>query len=198
MPVLPVTALPMTALPELLERFLPLSATDRELVLRHAEAAQFGKGEHLYGAGKPVARIFLLHTGLVRVYYLHEDREVNLRLLCDGSVAVPLAALISQTPAEENIQALADCAGWFLPLDALARDGMAPLVLERCRRLMAEQHYLAMERRLRMLQHKSAEQRWQAFRSQMPAKIIAETPGYHVASYLGITPESLSRVRRAG
>ena len=74
--------------------------------------------------------------------------------------------------------------------------GLEPLALERCRRLMAEQHYLSMERRLRMLQHKSAAERWQAFRAAMPERIVHETPGYHVASYLGITPESLSRVRR--
>ncbi|MFZ5756519.1 MAG: Crp/Fnr family transcriptional regulator [Pseudomonadota bacterium] len=186
----------MSALITLLEGFLPLGVHDRELVLRHAVPARAGKGDHLYHAGKPVERIFLLHTGLARVYYVHEDREVNLRLLCDASVLVPLSALITGTPSAEHIQALADCEGWFLPLGALERDGMDALVLERCRRLMAEQHYLSMERRLRMLQHKSAEERWQAFRNQMPDKIVRDTPGYHVASYLGITPESLSRVRR--
>ena len=179
-----------------LECFVPLGPRDRELVLRHAVAARVAKGEHLYMTGKTPDRVFLLRTGLARVYYVHEDREVNLRLLCDGSVVVPLAALITQTPAAENIQCLADCDGWFLPLAALEKDGMDALAVERCRRLMAEQHYLSMERRLRMLQHKSADERWQAFRSQMPEKIVRDTPGYHVASYLGITPESLSRIRR--
>jgi CRP-like cAMP-binding protein len=182
----------------LLTTFLPLSAADAGVVAKLAVPAAFARGDHLFSAGKPVERIFLLQSGLARVYYLHDDREVNLRLLCDGAALVPLAALITQTPAQESIQALADCSGWWLTPSALADAGVDPLTLERYRRLMAEQHYLSMERRLRMLQHKSAEQRWQAFCAWMPQRIVRETPGYHVASYLGITPESLSRVRRNG
>jgi CRP-like cAMP-binding protein len=188
----------MNGLLALFNTFLPLQPADAALLQKHATASTFARGDHLYVTGKTVERVFLMRCGLARVYYVHEDREVNLRLLCDGSVVVPLAALITQTPAQENIQALSEVSGWWLPLGALERDGMAPLLLERCRRLMAEQHYLSMERRLRMLQHKSAEERWRAFREWMPAKIARETPGYHVASYLGITPESLSRARRNG
>lgn len=186
----------MTDLLTLFQTFLPLDTYSGDLLQKHAVAQKYSRGDHLYVTGKPVTRVFLMRAGLMRVYYVHDDREVNLRLLCDGSVVVPLAALITQTPAQENIQALSESDGWWLPLDALARDGLEPLLLERCRRLMAEQHYLSMERRLRMLQHKSADERWQAFRHWMPEKIVRETPGYHVASYLGITPESLSRARR--
>jgi len=187
----------MSDLIALFESWMPLDGTDREHLLKHAVPSRFSRGDHLYVTGKSVDRIFLMREGLARVYSVHDDREVNLRLLCDGSVVVPLAALITGTPAQENIQALADGEGWFLPHAALERGGFSPLLPERCRRLMAEQHYLSMERRLRMLQHKSAEERWQAFRAWMPEKIVRDTPGYHVASYLGITPESLSRVRRS-
>lgn len=180
----------------LLGTFLPVSARDAALVATLAVPATFTRGDHVFTVGKKVERIFLLHTGLARVYYLHDGREVNLRLLCDGAALVPLAALITQSPAQESIQALADCSGWWLAPAALAAAGIDPLTLESYRRLMAEQHYLSMERRLRMLQHKSAEERWQAFREWMPERIVRETPGYHVASYLGITPESLSRARR--
>lgn len=178
--------------------FVPLSAADRERIARLASTKSFARHEQVFGAGKVPDRLFVLATGLIRVYYLHEDREVNLRLLTDGSIVVPLSAYITGTPSPESIQCLTDCRGWFLPLDALAGTGVDPLVIERARRIMAEQHYLSMERRLRMLQHKSAEERWRDFCAHMPAKIVRETPGYHVASYLGITPESLSRVRRPG
>lgn len=185
-------------LPTLLRGWLPLTDEDVERVLRLAVPQQYARGDHVYLEGKPVERVFLMREGLARVYYVHDDREVNLRLLADASVLVPLAALITGTPAQESIQALADTDGWFIPLRALERGDRQEFLLERCRRLLAEQHYLSMERRLRMLQHKSAEERWLAFRAWMPERIVRETPGYHVASYLGITPESLSRVRRGG
>ena len=68
---------------------------------------------------------------------------------------------------------------------------------EALRRILAEGHYLSMERRLRMLQGKSAPERYAYFLEHMEPEIVRGMPGYHVASYLGVTPESLSRVRVA-
>ena len=47
-----------------------------------------------------------------------------------------------------------------------------------------------------MLHHKKAEERYQFFCDYMEEKIVKETPAHQVASYLGITPESFSRIKR--
>ena len=65
-------------------------------------------------------------------------------------------------------------------------------------RVLAERHFLAMQRRVRMLQAGRAEDRYRVFLEEMEPDIIRLTPALHIASYLGITPESLSRLRARG
>jgi hypothetical protein len=57
------------------------------------------------------------------------------------------------------------------------------------------EHYLSLERRLRMIQLKRAKQRYAYFCQVMPTEIVQGMPNFHIASYLGITPEALSRIK---
>jgi CRP-like cAMP-binding protein len=178
-----------------LRRYLPLDEAQTEELRRMARPARVPRGEHLFRPPEVCRRLFFMARGLVRSYYLFDDKEVNLRLICDGSAVLPLTSLIMQEPAQEHIQCLADAEGWWLSLDAMLRPESAP-AWEPLRRVLAERHYLSMERRLLTIQYKSAAQRWEYFRRTMEPRIVAETPVMHIASYLGVTPESLSRIRR--
>jgi hypothetical protein len=59
----------------------------------------------------------------------------------------------------------------------------------------ALEHYLSLERRLKMIQHKRAKDRYDYFCQMMPKEIVSAMPNFHVASYLGLTPEALSRIK---
>ena len=85
-------------------------------------------------------------------------------------------------------------AGYRVRFRAYCRE-QPGLLAEAMQRELAERHFLALQRRLRMLQSRSAAQRYAFFLAHMEPEIIAGTPAYQVASYLGITPESLSRVK---
>lgn len=177
-----------------LRRYLPLDEALAADLRRMARPARVPRGEHLFRPPEVCRRLFFMAQGLVRSYYLFDDKEVNLRLICDGSAVLPLTSLVTQQPAQEHIQCLADCEGWWLPLDDMLRPATAA-AWEPLRRVLAERHYLSMERRLLTIQYKSAAQRWRYFRQTMEPRIVAETPAVHVASYLGVTPESLSRIK---
>jgi CRP-like cAMP-binding protein len=153
-------------------------------------------GATLFRAGDLCRHVLLMSRGLVRVFYLHEDREVNLRLLCAPSAVVAFASFVRGTPSDETVEALDDVEGVMVRLTDFC-DAHPGETAERLRRVLAEQHYLAMERRLRNLQWRSARERWRFFTAHMEPDIVARVPGFHVASYLGVRPESLSRVRRA-
>ena len=154
---------------------------------------RFAAGETLYAHGARCRDVVFLQEGIVRAYYLHDGREVNLRLLCAPSVATAMASLITGAPAEEWIEAIDEVHGFRADFGRAAGHGT---LVERLRRVLVEQHYLSLERRLRMLQWKSVDERYAYFREHMEPHIVANTPGYHVASYLGVAPETLSRARR--
>ena len=186
---------PSTDLIAELRRYLPLGETQAAELQRLSRPARVARGEHLFRPDEVCRRLYFMARGLVRSYYLFDDKEVNLRLICDGSAVLPLTSLITQRPAQEHIQCLADCEGWWLSLEDMLHPRRAA-AWEPLRRVLAERHYLSMERRLLTIQYKSASQRWQYFKRTMEPRIVAETPAVHIASYLGVTPESLSRIKR--
>lgn len=173
-------------------RYTTLPADEVGQLRRVARPATFARHRHLFQPPEVCRHLFFILSGLVRCYYLFEDREVNLRLLCDGSAALPLSSYLTQTPTFEYVQCLTEAQGYIVPLPANGAAG-----LEQLRRVLAERHYLSMQRRLLTLQYKTARQRYRYFQQHMEAKIVRDTPALHIASYLGLRPESLSRIRRA-
>lgn len=186
---------PMDVIARWAERYLHLSANDVGSVRPYLSPTKTAEGEILHREGEVCRDLLLLTSGLVRVYYVHEHREVNLRLMSAPAAVIALASFIDQVPARETIQALSDGAGIRFRLRDWA-DAHPGATAERLMRVLAERHYLSMERRLRTLQWKSARERYAYFVEHMEREIVEQVPGIHVASYLGVRPESLSRVRR--
>ncbi|MFO0693713.1 MAG: Crp/Fnr family transcriptional regulator [Polyangiales bacterium] len=173
-----------------------LAPSTVELFARYVRRVRYAPGETIFREHEVCRDIVILASGLVRAFYVHEAREVNLRFLCSPSIATAMASLVTGAPAEETVAAVTEVTGFrarWLDFEE-ANPGLA---IERMRRTLAEAHYLSMERRLRMLQGKSARERYAYFLAHMEPEIVQSMPGYHVASYLGVTPESLSRVRVA-
>lgn len=175
---------------------LPLSEADLAALAPYLRAARYAPGEIIAREGDPCRDVVVMTSGLARCFYVHEAREVNLRLLSAPAAAVPLASFIRGAPATETIEAVEAVGGLRLRLRDFEDEQPGPLG-ERIRRVLAERHYLSMERRLRTIQWKSARERYEYFCAHVEPEIVQRMPLYHVASYLGVTPESLSRVRRA-
>jgi CRP-like cAMP-binding protein len=179
-----------------IEKYLHVSAADGARLRSYMRAASLPDGAILFREGETCREVFLMTSGLARAFYLHEHREVNLRLLSAPAAVIALASFIEGQPSRETIQALSAVEGVWLRLGDFV-DAHPGQSSERILRVLAERHYLAMERRLRTLQWKSARERYAYFVQHMERDIVERVPGLHVASYLGVRPESLSRVRRA-
>ena len=91
-----------------------------------------------------------------------------------------------------QLEALTACCS----ADAVAEAESGARRLAGLRTEMAARHYVSMEQRLRMIQHQRAIDRYRKFLAWMPAPIVQDMPNFHIASYLGITPEVLSRVKQ--
>jgi CRP-like cAMP-binding protein len=176
-------------------KHLRLSGAESARLAPYLRPTRADAGTTLFAEGDTARELLLLSAGLVRVFYVHEHREVNLRLLTAPSVVVPLASFIERAPARESVQALSDVEGLVFRIADFVETHPGE-TSERIQRVLAEQHYLSMERRLRMLQWKSAAERYAYFVANVERAIVEGVPGVHVASYLGVRPESLSRVRR--
>ena len=156
----------------------------------------FVKGDVIFRAGDSPDYLLYLTQGIVKSYYLSDGKEVILRLMSKNSAAFSYSAFITGSPSMETIECVQACEGVWISLKELDKQRQEYPWINVMRIYMAEQHYLSMERRLIMLHHKSLEQRYLYFREVMDEEIVNNTPMHCVASYLGGTPESFSRMKR--
>lgn len=172
--------------------------TDEELneFFEITQFVSYKKGSYLYDGRRVCNESFFMTSGLARSYFLFDDKEVNTRLFSAPAVVCALSSYILKQPVDENIQAVTDCEGFLLKHDDFMNGSMNEARKQSVLRVGTEQHYLMMERRLLTIQYQSSAERYAFFMKTMDQEVIDKMPSYHIASYLGITPESLSRVKK--
>lgn len=155
------------------------------------------KGSSLVCAGERTSRVWFLSEGVVRMFYVGRDgREFNKAFLRAGQFAAALDALITSEPSRLSIQTMTECSVLEGPYDTLVSMYARDAFWERLGRVVAEGLYVAKVRREAALLMDSAGERYDAFLKEM-SDLVDVIPNYHVASYLGVQPETLSRIRAA-
>jgi CRP-like cAMP-binding protein len=165
-------------------------------IAAHAEFRTYSKNDYIFTPDAVCQQVYLMTKGLVRCFYLFDDKEINLRLLCENSAVIAYSSYLNQEKTQEFVQAIEPCEGFMFSKKALDSLAESTPAIHQLSLQTAERHYLSMERRLLTIQFKTAEERLRYFRENMEPGIVERTPAIHVASYLGMTPESLSRAKR--
>jgi CRP-like cAMP-binding protein len=156
----------------------------------------FGAQEHLLYPGSRDFELLFVCEGLLRFYYLAEDgQESNKAFVGENALAGPLAASALNLPVIYGVETLE-------PTTLLAADFAAFVALydehpvfDRLGRKLAELLLTRKELRTRSLLQQSAKERFLEFRAHHP-ELLKRVPQYHIASYLGVTEVSLSRLKR--
>ncbi len=186
----------MSLLSVLLEAIPTLDPATSRRLLPLAQYRQHAIGTLLLQEGMPWQRFIYLQRGLCRLYYLDADgREINKNFLQEGDCLWPVSEPASVMLADFRLEALEPSMTLelpYLPLRAeLEQQGLwQPFAGPILARLL--HHKCERERQLQSL---SPEARYQHFCQHYPA-LLCRLKGYHIASYLGITQVSLSRIRR--
>jgi CRP-like cAMP-binding protein len=153
------------------------------------------RGEHFLSAGSVPLRVGVIAQGVLREAFVRADGTERTRSFAvEGDLAGSLADLLRGGPARTLVVAEEDarvlCLPWSLLQQSLTRSPTMQAALHR----VTERLYLLKSEREHELLALDAEGRYHAFRARFPG-IEARVTQRHVASYLGITPEHLSRLR---
>lgn len=155
----------------------------------------FPAGAHLSEAGKTANAIYFIEEGIVRVYTIHDGKEISMDFAFPHSFTTSYASFITQKPAAVNLQAVTPVSGYACYYTDLQQLYNTSHQSERIGRLVAEQQYLRKyNRELSFLQY-TAQERYAQLLEQHP-EVVQHIPVKQIASYLGIEPESLSRIRK--
>lgn len=147
--------------------------------------------------GDRVHELIFVASGLLRFYYLDEEGgESNKAFVAENEFAGPLASAALDLPVIYGIQALEPSTVLVARYAHFASLFEQDPLYDRLGRKFAELLLVRKELRMRSMLQKKAAERYVEFRDQYPG-LIQRVPQYHIASYLGITEVSLSRLRRA-
>ncbi len=186
-----------THLEQTLKKYAPLSD---QALNRYFSACHFihvAKGTTLYAIGEIPSSFAFIHKGLMRAYLIDEEgNEFNKNFFAEGRFPGSMSALLNNQTSFLGIEALEDCDIITIDFKQFRRELFADHELMALHINYLEQHWLLEKepKEIGYLQHE-AKQRYLMFLDKYES-ILSRLPQYHIASYLGITPTQLSRIRK--
>lgn len=179
-----------------LQKINPLSSEAVDAVLLLCSLIPIRKNQNLQEIGQRCKTIYFVKEGLARIFYLKDSNEVTEYFAFENDLIIRAESLFTGKPSLKAIQALEDTVFIGIPADRLfALFDVFPET-ERLFRKIIEQAYVATVNRMEAIQFHPAEERYAQLLEEKPT-LITRIPLKHIASYLGITQVSLSRIRAA-
>lgn len=173
-----------------------LSKFELETIFRAHKERHFAKGEFLLTPGQVSDSYFCIESGLVRSYVFDfKGNDITTGFIGKNEIAIDVVSLFKRVPSLEYIQALTDCTCYAIDLESFQHLYHSIKGLnEWGRNWMSESLFHLKHRTVSMITDSAAD-RYKKLRAQHP-QILQQAPLKHIASYLGITDTSLSRIRK--
>ncbi|HEY6951502.1 MAG TPA: Crp/Fnr family transcriptional regulator [Bacteroidota bacterium] len=179
-----------------LERRIHLTDEEFERCAAFFTPKKIRKRQFILQEGNVCKHITFVTDGCLRAYTVDSNGEEHvIQFAIEDWWISDLQSFLTGNPATYNIDALEDSEVLLLELEARERMLLAVPKLERFFRLLQEGNYVAMHHRIEESLSASAEERYLSFTKTYP-NLVQRVPQGQVASYLGITPQSLSRIRK--
>jgi CRP-like cAMP-binding protein len=153
------------------------------------------KQEHFLKEGQTLSNYFVMRKGLIRAYFYRNGKEVNSWFGEENEIFCSILPLYKNKPSFENLEFLEDAELYVLSSDDLFELYQLHPELNYIGRLIAEDMCVILEDRITSLHTETAIERYQSLIKKQPNLLNRINLG-HIASYLGITAETLSRIRR--
>lgn len=152
------------------------------------------KGRDLQSTGHTCRTIYFICKGVARIYYYKDGIDITENFFFENSIIARVESLLTGKPSRKAIQILEDAEIISINAPALFRLYDEYPSIERLFRKIFEAAYVDTVNRIEGLQFHSAEERYNALLSEAP-DVLQRVPLKYIASYLGITQVSLSRIR---
>lgn len=152
------------------------------------------KGKFLLKAGQVCKDLIFVKTGCIRMYYLSDNTEVSAWFSLNNSIAMEVHSFISQSPSICFLQTIEDSEIFVLPKAKLEKLYLSQPKTQELMRKVWEAALIMVIPRFSSLQNDTAEKRYlDLIRNP---ELMRQIPQKYLASFIGVTPTSLSRIRK--
>lgn len=139
--------------------------------------------------------IYFIEEGIVRAWIEKDDTELTFDFAFENNFYSAYSSFLTRTPCIYNVESITNMSIWELSYDNLQEIYKNTTVGQIFGRVAAEGLFISKCRKEFSLLYKSAEQRYDDLFYEEP-RLIKEIPLKYIASYIGITPQALSRIRK--
>lgn len=159
-----------------------------------AQQESFAAGEHMHHAGNTSKKLYFILKGIARAYYNKDGKDVSCYFAKEGMFITGIDSFFTQQPSIYDCMALEDTVTFAITFEALEQAyALSPEFNEFGRKYITHA-YIDLVERLNAIQFQSSQTRYDFFIQKHP-DLMNRIPLGHIASYLGITQETLSRIR---
>jgi CRP-like cAMP-binding protein len=178
-----------------LKRFTDVTAESMVVLLDLFKSVELNKNDYLAQEGEFSKTLCFVESGVLRAFYRNpKGEEFNKLFFVNPSIVGAYSSLITGEANRINIQCLTDCVVLKANFQSILDLYETHPTIERLNRIIAEDFFVKKERREMSLVMNDASERYEIFQEEFLG-LENEITQYHVASYLGITPTQLSRIR---
>ena len=157
---------------------------------------KFTKGTRILDEGEVCRNIYWIVKGLVRQFYFKNKKELTEYMATENTICMSIESLFRETPSKQIIQALEPTVIFAIPMRDLEAAAMKSINIQMLYRKILEESLIISQQHADMLRFESAQDRYQKLVKTSP-QLVLRAPLVYIASYLQMTPETLSRVRTA-
>lgn len=181
---------------ELARRYSTMTHDELDILESVLVPLKFAKNEKILNEGETCEQIYWIVKGLVRQYYFKNGKELTEYMATENTIVMSIESLFKERPSNQIIQALEPTVVYALPKKELEAVAMRSVNIQILYRKILEESLIISQQRADMLRFESAQDRYQKLVKSSP-QLVLRAPLVYIASFLQMTPETLSRVRTA-
>ena len=180
---------------ELMSQNIALGEEEREAVDKYIPIKTFEKGTLLLKADQIANDSYFTIKGCVRLYYLVNGEDKTTHFFTEGDAIASMNSYVNRVASNHYLECVEDCTLAVLNYEKEKKLYKLFPRLESICRISVEEDYGKQQEMLSSHITNSPEQRYMKLLNERP-ELLQRVPQYHLASYLGVKPESLSRIRK--
>jgi CRP-like cAMP-binding protein len=178
----------------ILSSISPLGPESREEISEHISVKEVSRGDQLLKFGEICRHIYFVNKGFIRIFYFKNGKDITEWFADEKQFFFSITSYFRSEPSQLIIEAIENCE--IIQLSKEGQDRLRKKNLEISNLIIGfySRSLMLSQKRMDSIQFETATKRYHTLLEQQP-NILQKVPLQHVASFLGITQETLSRIR---
>lgn len=179
---------------ELARKYSTMTHDELDILEGILEPVKYGKGEMILAEGEVCRGISYIEKGLVRQFYNKNGKEVTEHLGVDHTIFMCIESLFKEEPTRLQVEALEATLVYILPKSKLEAAAIRNVNIQMLYRKILEESLIQSQVHADLMRFEIAPNKYKRL-CELSPQVVLRAPLTYIASYLQMTPETLSRIR---